>query len=88
MSISRDLLLEPVDAEARGVWITRSEVEAVAEALRQRGYRVTADALLEPLTDGAFVARVVVRACAAAPDLQHEEALEVIEEALEKRGTA
>jgi hypothetical protein len=31
---------------------------------------------------------VVVRACAAAPDLQHEEALEVIEEALEKRGTA
>ena len=49
---------------------------------------ISRDVLLEPLTDGAFVARVVVRACAAAPDLQHEEALEVIEEALGKRGTA
>ena len=33
----------------------------MACALRQRGYRVTPDGLLDPLTDGAFVARVVVR---------------------------
>jgi len=60
----------------------------VAQALRQRGSRVTHDGLFDPLTGGTFVAHVVVRACAAAPDLEHEGTLEMIEEALDNRRTA
>ena len=71
-----------------GVWLTRLEVEEFADELRARGYRVTADHLLDPATDGVFAGRVVVRACAVAPGLPREEAMELVTAAIWGRAKA
>lgn len=74
--------------EPRGTWLTKAEVEAVAIELRARGHRVTADHLLDPAADGVFAGRVVVRACAVAPTLPREDAMELVAVAIGARRAA
>lgn len=74
--------------DERSTWLTRPEFEAFAPAMCQQGYRVPLDLLLDSLTDGAFVGRVVVLSLVVSKAFSQERASGVVERAIGEVGKA